>query len=263
MEFICVASGSKGNCYLVRNEKTSVLIDCGISVRELKKRLLVHNIEISSINALLVTHEHDDHIHGASALCTQYDIPLYVTQASYQADQRLQEISLHKVFFFSPDRDFSIGSLDIETFNVPHDAAQTVALRMWHGKVSLCVVTDIGDYDDHILSRCVGADGLILEVNHDHEMLWSCRYPWFVKKRISGPNGHLSNNRAKEFIREVLQRSKTSSRNLKYLAAAHISDNSNDHERAMSVLVEGTEDACIQPSLFLAKQREVSEIYSI
>ena len=262
MEFSCLASGSKGNSYLVRDGSTTLLIDCGISLRELKKRLSSLNVDLASINALLITHEHDDHIYGVSALCKQYDIPVYVTQASFEADQRLQKISLHKVFFFSPERDFSIGTLGVETFNVPHDAAQTVGVRVWEGSASLCLVTDIGDYDDNILDRSIGADALIVETNHDSEKLWLCGYPWYVKKRISGPNGHLSNSRAKEFIRAVCRRSQSSSRSLKYLAGAHISDNSNNHDLAMGVLMEGVEEAWEKPRLFLAKQAEASEIFS-
>src|SRR5690606_3557608 len=130
--FSCLASGSKANSYLVKSENTNILIDCGLSVRELARRLLCHDFEISQLSAVIVTHEHDDHIAGIKTLCLKHQIPLFVTEAVFQSDSRLQCISLHQVFFFSSESNFEIGELSIETFTVSHDAVQTVGLRIWN-----------------------------------------------------------------------------------------------------------------------------------
>lgn len=261
MNFACLASGSKANSYIVASETTRVLVDCGLSLRELKRRLEVHSFSLGSIDAVIVTHEHDDHISGVKKLCLTHGIPLYLTEAVYQRDLRLQEISLHQVFFISVNSSFEIRDLHFESFNVPHDAVQTIALRIWDSDRSLCILTDIGEYDEKILQRVVGADALIIEANHDQEKLWTCPYPWYIKKRISGPKGHLGNHRTTEFIKELCKNKEFKNKSLKYIGAAHISENSNTHELALKALNDGIKDADFSPHLFTAKQHEVSDLF--
>lgn len=261
MKFSCLASGSKGNSLIVKSENTSVLVDCGISLRELEKRLKSHFIHASTLDAVLVTHEHDDHISGIKSLCTKYKIPLYVTEAVYKSDTRLQAVSLHQVFFFEPRQSFDIKDISVEPFTVPHDAVQTVGLRLWNSNSSISIVTDIGDFSDEILGAVEGSNALVLEANHDQESLWSCGYPWHIKKRIAGPNGHLGNHRTKDFIKEICKRSRNSKDAFKYVGAAHVSENSNTYELARVAVEEGFKDTAFFPEIFVAHQREVSQLF--
>ncbi len=263
LAFSCLASGSKANSYLVRSEKTNLLIDCGLSVRELGKRLLFHEFNISQLTAVIVTHEHEDHIAGIKTLCLKHQIPLYVTEPVFESDSRLQCISLHQVFFFSSESSFEIGDLSIETFNVSHDAVQTVGLRIWNSNKSISILTDIGEYDDTIIERVCGADALVIEANHDQEKLWACAYPWYLKKRIAGAGGHLGNHHTTEFLKKLCKKKNYLNSPLKFLGAAHISDNSNTHELAYNAIEAGVEESISAPKLFVARQDKASEMFII
>ena len=261
MKFSVLASGSKGNSLLINSGESYVLIDCGLSLRELEKRLAVHGLTTSSLSAVIVTHEHSDHILGIKSLCSSRNLPLFVSEKVFQNDKHLQEISLHQIFFFCPEEAFEIGKLSFDPFRVSHDAAETVGFNVWEGDKSLTLMTDIGEYTDYTLAKVENSDALIIEANHDEGLLWSCGYPWHTKERIAGPKGHLGNEYTTKFIKDLCKRKKNKTHGLKYLGAAHISENSNTEELALSALVNGIGEDAETPKYFVAKQREVSPLF--
>jgi phosphoribosyl 1,2-cyclic phosphodiesterase len=194
-------------------------------------------------------------------LCKTFQIPLYVTEKVFRNDFRLQDISLHQVFFFLPDSVFQIGKLSFDPFNVSHDAAQTVGITVWDGNDSISIVTDIGEYTDYTVSKVKESQAIIVEANHDEKLLWGCHYPWYVKERIAGPKGHLGNQFTSSFIKEICKKKKNINSKLKYLGAAHISENGNTEELALEALKTGIRDNFEIPHYFIAKQTEASDLF--
>ena len=207
MKFCSIASGSSGNCIYAGSSETSVLIDAGISGKRIEQGL--NSIEQSTldINGILVTHEHSDHIKGLGVLARRYGIPVYGTKGTLDALKemtsigKLPEALLHAV---KADDPFSIGDLEIHPFTISHDAAEPVGYRISHNGRCCAVATDMGCYDEYMVKELTGLDVLLLESNHDVHMLEAGRYPYYLKRRILGERGHLSNETAGRLLSRVL-----------------------------------------------------------
>ncbi|MCI6173576.1 MAG: MBL fold metallo-hydrolase, partial [Clostridiales bacterium] len=207
MKFCSIASGSSGNCIYAGSSETSVLIDAGISGKRIEQGL--NSIEQSTldINGILVTHEHSDHIKGLGVLARRYGIPVYGTKGTLDALKemtsigKLPEALLHTV---KADEPFSIGDLEIHPFTISHDAAEPVGYRISHNGRCCAVATDMGCYDEYMVKELTGLDVLLLESNHDVHMLEAGRYPYYLKRRILGERGHLSNETAGRLLSRVL-----------------------------------------------------------
>ena len=227
MRIASLGSGSKGNATLVDTGETLVLIDCGLPLREMDARLSARGVSAQQIDAVLVTHEHGDHCRGVSALSRAYSLPVFLT-AGTAASDKLSDIATRVLI--RPDDQFDVGDLRVNVVPVPHDAREPVQFSLCHGYVKLGVLTDLGSITPHVIDAFAGCDALVLEFNHDPEMLANGPYPRSVKARVGGEYGHLNNGQARQF----LDHADTS--RLKTLFVAHISEQNNDPSLAEAAL---------------------------
>lgn len=229
MRFCSLGSGSKGNALLVQSGNTCVMIDNGFSVRESERRLSAHGITPEDISALLVTHEHSDHINGVGAFARKYNITVHATRGTLSS-RRLGELPSSKVL--NCHKAFTIADLEINPFPVPHDASEPCQFIVGDGDRRLGILTDTGSSTPHIEETLSGLDALLLECNHDLEMLENGDYPFSVKERVAGDYGHLNNQQAAQ----LLMRIDTSG--LQHIIAAHISEKHNTPGLAQRTLSE-------------------------
>lgn len=207
MKLCSIASGSSGNCICVGNECTTILIDAGISGKKIEAGLNEIDMTTKEINGILVTHEHSDHIKGLGVLARKYGIPIYTTASTRDAileTTAVGKISEDLFQVIQPDQPLCIGDLEVSPFSIYHDAADPVGYRVNHNGQSIAVATDMGHYDDYIVKHLQGLDALLLESNHDVNMLQVGSYPYYLKRRILGERGHLSNESAGQLLCKVL-----------------------------------------------------------
>ena len=232
MRFASLGSGSEGNALLVEASggatTTRVLLDCGFSGKEVERRLARLNCRAEDLDAIVITHEHTDHIGSALTLARRYSIPLYMswgTARAIGADEASVELNV-----LWGDESVAIGDLSVLPYTVPHDAREPLQYVFSDGACRLGVLTDVGVSTPHITNVLSGCDALVLESNHDVEMLAASRYPPSLKARIGGTHGHL-NNEAAAAILASLDRSR-----LRHLVAAHLSQQNNLPHLAQAAL---------------------------
>lgn len=198
-KFFSLASGSSANAAFVSDGRTNVLIDCGLNGKNTQKSLSDAGADVSDIDAILITHEHIDHIAGAGVLSRRFDIPIYATPKTLDAmvsDKcAIGKISGKNLCPIEKDSFFEIGSLGVCAFSIPHDSADPVGYNIFlqGGKRKFCVATDMGKVDKDAVGKILGSECVILESNHDVDMLNNGSYPYYLKQRILGVKGHLSN----------------------------------------------------------------------
>jgi phosphoribosyl 1,2-cyclic phosphodiesterase len=232
VRFASLGSGSEGNALLVEAQSgattTRVLLDCGFSAKEVERRLLRLDAGVESLDAILITHEHTDHIGSALTLARKWSIPLYMswgTARAVGADEA--DVDLRVLW---GDESVAIGDLSVLPYTVPHDAREPLQYVLSDGAQRLGVLTDVGTSTPHISAVLSGCDGLVLECNHDVQMLAASRYPQSLKARIGGNHGHLNNDAAAEILAS-LDRSR-----LRHLVAAHLSKQNNLPELAQAAM---------------------------
>jgi phosphoribosyl 1,2-cyclic phosphodiesterase len=232
VRFASLGSGSEGNALLVEVQSgattTRVLLDCGFSVREVERRLARLGSGVEGLDAILITHEHSDHIGSALTLARKWSIPLYMswgTARAVGADEA--DVDLHVLW---GDEAVTIGDLSVLPYTVPHDAREPLQYVLSDGAGRLGVLTDVGTSTPHISTVLNGCDALVLECNHDVRMLAQSRYPQSLKARIGGNHGHLNNEAAAEILAS-LDRSR-----LRHLIAAHLSQQNNSPELARAAM---------------------------
>ena len=223
MRFAVLSSGSSGNATVVGNSTGAVLIDCGVSLRELKRRAALIDFDLSSLNAILVTHEHEDHVGNAATVARSFDLPVYATRGTQEAAAaKLGKLTNLQVI--GTETPFTIGDIEIMPVIVPHDAREPCQFVLSTATFRLGVLTDLGKSTPH-LERCFSdLDALVVEFNHDCALLADGPYPGALKSRIAGDYGHLSNADAMQLV------SRLKSSRLRYLVAAHLSEKTNDPE---------------------------------
>lgn len=204
LNFCSLYSGSSGNCLLVNTNSTKILIDCGTSLKKIVTGLSDIDINISDIDAILVTHEHSDHVHSLGNASKKYNIPVYANFETLEAMPKQKEkISLENQNLFEIGKEFKIGDLEIKPFSIPHDAANPCGFNIYNNKSKLTIATDLGHMDNELLSNLKDSSFVLLESNYDPEILKCSNYPFSLKQRIAGPNGHLSNSTAGKTIAEL------------------------------------------------------------
>lgn len=198
IKFLSAASGSSGNAVYISDGRTSVLVDCGISAKLLAARLEGANISPQSLNAVLITHEHSDHVLGAGVVSRRYKLPVYACEKTFAACTRIGRVER----FVPVEKfcSFEIGSIGVRAFPVSHDAADPVGYVFFVGNKKFAVTTDTGIITDDIRKEVLGSDAVLLESNHDVEMLKFGAYEYSLKQRILGDYGHLSNDSAADFL---------------------------------------------------------------
>ena len=241
MRMCSIASGSSGNCIYIGDEDTHVLVDAGISAKRIEEGLKRLGLSGRDISGILVTHEHADHILSLGVLARRYGIPLFMTGGTADWIQRQKAIGKVDGGLFQeivPDVPFEVGTLKAEAFDISHDAAQPVGYRLWAGEKSVAVVTDTGKYNEYIVSHLQGLDGILMESNHDLNMLLYGRYPYLLKQRIMGDWGHLSNEACGHLLERLIHD------DLRFVFLGHLSQDNNLEDLALltvqNLLTEGT-----------------------
>lgn len=226
LEICSIASGSNGNCYYIGNNKDAVLIDAGISTKQILIRMSERGLNPSKIKALFITHEHGDHMRGARVLGKRLQIPVYITAKTYNGSYKNLRPEYPR--FFTPDESIQIGDFLIHPVLKNHDAAEPCSFRIEYKNQNIGVFTDIGEPCDNVKSHLQRCDGLFLESNYDEKMLWNGNYPWPLKKRVASEQGHLSNEQALRLLENH------AGKNLKLVFLSHLSKENNTPEIALS-----------------------------
>lgn len=231
IRFASLGSGSKGNALVVESGSSRVLLDCGFGPRNLATRLARLGLTPADIDAIIVTHEHSDHIAGAFPCGRQFGYALHMTRGTYAAMNATKTaLSGELLSLFDSHAAFAVGDLSIQPFPVPHDAREPVQFVFSDGNRRLGVLTDLGFATPHVVEMLNGCDALVLECNHDETMLAGGDYPPSLKARIGGRYGHLSNRAAADLLAS-LDRSR-----LQHLVAAHLSEQNNTPELVRDAL---------------------------
>lgn len=243
MRFASLGSGSRGNATLVEAGSTRILIDCGFSCAETERRLARFSLQAQDLDAILVTHEHSDHIAGVARLSRRHGIPVWMTAGTEAMHQGGELADWH---CFSSHEAFPIGDLEIQPFPVPHDAREPCQFVLSDGALRFGVLTDVGSVTRHMLQVLDGLDALFLECNHDSGMLANGPYPPGLKQRVGGQFGHLSNAQAADIITKI------DTARLQHLVAAHLSDKNNHPDLARAALAAAL--GCVASEIRVADQ---------
>ena len=230
LELCVLASGSSGNAIYVATENTRLLIDAGLSAKQIEQRLESIGVTPSSLSAICLSHEHSDHTNGVRVLQKRHHIPIYANQPTANTLKRVpkgDEINFH---IFQTGAPFSIGSLTLEPFHIPHDASEPVGFRISNATTHIGVVTDIGMSTHLVTEKLKGCSCLVIEANHDVDLLREAPRPWSLKQRIRSRQGHLSNLEAAQLI------SASATDQLKHVILAHLSSDCNTPETALNTV---------------------------
>ncbi len=228
MRFALLGSGSEGNALVVQVGATVLLMDCGFSVTETISRLARLGLQAEQLSGILVTHEHGDHIAGVVRLARKFNISVWLTHGTLRTQsEKFAQLAVTEI---NPHASFPIGDIEIHPFLVPHDAAEPVQYVFGEGEKRLGVLTDTGMPTPHIEAMLTGCEALVLECNHDAEMLRNGRYPASLKERVGGRFGHLNNQQSAELL------SRLDNSRLQHIVAAHLSQQNNLPELAVSAL---------------------------
>ncbi|RXZ83835.1 MBL fold metallo-hydrolase [Paenibacillaceae bacterium] len=209
LRFTVLASGSTGNATIVQSENATVLVDAGLSAKKLEELMKERDVSGHELDAILVTHEHSDHIKGLGAIARKYELPIYANEATWEnmhkhvgkieADKRMIMETGSAVTFGG-----MLGEMRVESYAISHDAAEPVGYCFYNGESKLSLVTDLGYMSEKVRQQVIHSDVLVLESNHDVDMLRVGRYPWNIKRRILSDIGHLSNEAAGDALCELL-----------------------------------------------------------
>lgn len=232
MKFASLGSGSEGNALLISTTagmtNTTVMLDCGFNIKETERRLLRLGLSPSHLSGIVVTHEHQDHVGGALKFARRHRLPVWMSYGTYQAVRKdCDGVAFH---FCRDGERLNIGDLELTPYTVPHDAREPVQYVIRDDRFKLGVLTDAGQSTPHLTRSLSGCDALVLECNHDREMLANSAYPPSLRSRIGGAYGHLSNDTTAEILAS-LDRSR-----LKVVIGAHLSQQNNTPELARAAL---------------------------
>ncbi|WP_017471554.1 MBL fold metallo-hydrolase [Amphibacillus jilinensis] len=231
LSFSVLASGSTGNAFYIGTENEKILVDAGLSGKQLDRLFHEAKIDPTQLSRILVTHEHSDHIKGLGIIARKYNLPIYANEKTWKAmEGSLGKLSLDQKFTFETEQVKCFGDLDVESFGVSHDAAEPMFFTFHHHDKKVALVTDLGYVSERIKKTVEHADALIFEANHDVSMLQMGRYPWNVKRRILGDYGHVSNDDCAVALEDII------GNQTKRIYLAHLSKDNNIKELArMSV----------------------------
>ena len=259
--FCSLYSGSSGNSLFIETQNTKLLIDAGVSSKKIETALNDINIDPSTLDGILVTHEHIDHVQGLGTLSKKFDLPVFVNQETLDAmPKQKDKISENNIKTFKISDKFDIGDLEIKPFSIPHDAANPCGFNIWKNNKKISIATDIGHMTNPILKSLEESLFIMLEANYDPEVLRCSPYPFTLKSRIAGPTGHLPNEMAGKTISHLLKSG------LKNAMLGHLSKQSNFPELAYKTVVDelisnNYNEDCI--SLSVASRDNHSKIITI
>ena len=265
LKFVCLGSGSSGNSYFLFTENCGILIDAGIGIRTLKKHFYTYGLSLKQVKAIFVTHDHADHIKSVGSLANEFGLLVYATplvhegiRRNYCVSPKLRE---EHIRFVRKGEAVRLGGFEIVPFDVPHDSTDNVGYSVQHGDVNFCLITDAGHVTEDFGTYIEKANYLVLEANHDEDMLMMGAYPAYLKGRIRGKYGHLSNKAAAQVLAEH------ATERLRHVWLCHLSEENNHPE-----LARKTVDACLRSvgivagkdfDLEVLKRRMPSGIYEL
>lgn len=252
---ICaLASSSSGNAAFLRGGQTRILVDAGLSRKETFRRLHLIGEDPGRLDAIVITHEHSDHVAGLVRIARTLDVPVYVTQPTAAAIDWGE--CAPRLAFFQAGGSFRIGDIAVSTFTIPHDAVDPVGLCFECEGVKAAIVTDLGYLPESIAYHLRGVDFLLLESNHDVEMLKVGPYPWAVKQRVMSRRGHLSNELVSDFIQKRLDASVST------LVLGHLSEHNNHPEIARITALQALEERGLKTRLVVAEPAVQTEVFT-
>ena len=232
MKFCSLYSGSSGNSLFVGTNDTRVLVDSGVSAKKITEALASIDVDIKTINAIIVTHEHIDHIKSLGTLAKKYNIPVYANLGTWNGiDNEPSVIKIENKNYFKIGEEFEIGDLKINSFSTSHDAMDSCGFTIENSGKKIGIATDLGEMTKEVLDNIKNSKFLLLESNYDPEVLKFCSYPYELKSRIAGKRGHLSNNEAGQTISKLLEYG------LERVTLGHLSKESNFPELAYKSVV--------------------------
>ena len=229
MNLCSICSGSSGNCIYVGDTNTHIMVDAGASGKKMESGMNELDLSIKDVNAILITHEHSDHIKGLGVVSRKYGVPIYATAGTIEAVKgnkamgKIPEELFHEIKADSP---FWVNDIVVKPFEISHDAAEPVGYRFEKGDSAIGIATDLGEYTNYTIDKLSGLDVLLLEANHDVRMLQVGAYPYYLKQRILGRRGHLSNESSGQLLSKILHDG------LKTVLLGHLSRENNYEELA-------------------------------
>ena len=233
LKFYSLYSGSSGNSLLVKTENTNILVDAGVSSKKIETALTNLEIDPSSLDGILITHEHSDHVQGLGTFAKKFNLPVFVNEKTLDAMPKQKEkISEKNIKLFNINEKFEIGDLKVKPFSIPHDAANPCGFNIFKDDKKISIATDIGHMTNGILKNLEDSIFIMLESNYDPEVLKYSKYPYQLKTRIAGPDGHLSNELAGKTISYLLNSG------LKQAVLGHLSKQSNFPELAYKTVID-------------------------
>lgn len=265
LKFVCLGSGSSGNSYFLFSENYGILIDAGIGIRTLKKHFQTHGLSLAQIKAILITHDHPDHIKSVGVLAHEYGLSVFATEQVHEGINRNYcvnpKLEAENVRVVQKEQVFRLGCFEITPFEVPHDSSDNVGYSIQCGEVNFCLITDAGHVTESFGGYISKANYLVLEANHDEDMLMKGPYSTFLKNRIRGGYGHLSNKAAAGLLTDHI------TEKLRHVWLCHLSEENNHPE-----LARKTVDAQLRSygiiagkdfQLDVLKRRMPSEVYTL
>ncbi|MDK2788714.1 MAG: hypothetical protein PWP07_1959 [Epulopiscium sp.] len=263
--FCSITSGSSGNCLYIGTPKVNLLIDAGISGKRIQNGLEQMNVNPKDLDGILITHEHSDHIKGAGILSRRFDIPIFATASTWDAMDEMEsmigKIKPDHRQVIEKDKDFIIDDLIIHPYSIPHDAADPVGYTFVHGDKKISIATDLGHMNDHVKNNIRESNLILLESNHDIDMLKSGSYPYYLKRRILGDKGHLCNEIAGKTLVEIFHDK------LKTVILGHLSKENNYPDLAYMSVKNELMGAGIEVDgrleLTVASREEISKIFEV
>ena len=251
LEICAIASGSNGNCYYIGNDKTAILVDAGISTKQILNRMKERGLDSSKLRALFITHEHSDHMRGARVMGKRLQIPVYMSAKTY--DGAYKNLRPDNPRFFQSEQQIEVDEFTVYPVSKNHDAADPYSFRIGYKDINVGVFTDIGEACNNVKEHLSLCNALFLESNYDDKMLWEGRYPQFLKERVASNVGHLSNDQAFELLNQH------TNGELRCVFLSHISKDNNTHEKALKTMQPLIEHFEIN----IASRFKASEVYQL
>lgn len=265
MRLCSIASGSSGNCIYVGSDNTHLLVDTGISKKKIDAGLKELDVKGEELAGILITHEHSDHIQGLGVFSRKYEVPIYATPGTIAGIQNYSSLGKMPEGLLNPihtDESFVLGDITIDPFKISHDANEPSGYRMNCGGKAVAVATDLGIYDGYIVEKLQKLDAVLLEANHDIHMLEVGSYPYYLKRRVMGDKGHLSNELSGRLLCDILHD------NLKHIVLGHLSKENNYAKLAyetvkLEVTLGDNEYKGEDLDMAVAKRDMISEIITV
>ncbi|SDZ13063.1 MBL fold metallo-hydrolase [Tindallia californiensis] len=259
--FCTLASGSSGNCHVLSDGNQQLLIDAGLSGKQIQSRLQKAGMQPENLSGILVSHEHSDHIKGAGILSRRFQLPIYANEKTWIAmEEKIGPVKPEHRKIFDSQKAFAIGDISVTPYRLSHDAADPVGFALEGHQFKICLATDLGHVPESLYEVACNSDLLVMESNHDVDMLNVGSYPYYLKRRVLSDQGHLSNESAGQAVVEMIRR------NVKSILLAHLSRENNFPELAYStvtgIMAEKGMKAGKDVNLSLSTREEISCLYA-